>query len=745
MVVSYPRYQENQNNIGVLTQLSKDDIFTRPLECLLRGLTNTNSFNTIDRKDFEKAWKTYAVKNTEKSNINWELLLKESGFAKRYDHPIPSEFIKKCQILKVRKGDIFFKTGDESNQIYLIIYGKVALFTLNGKGEEQILAEKNDNEYFGEDAILNLDITKREMTARALQETECLILPVDELKRAYEFSSKVEELIFETGMEDFFKELKSSFKSIHESTIDVSKVDGKRKKYIDREVIYFQHEKADYTYYIVSGAVDIRSEELDEKDKILLSLEPEEIFGELAVLNDTERLATAVARGETELILIEKKIVKQLYKNNPQFQKVIKALKGTYDLPQGGRVKRYSGVFHGIPAICNQVTFSKEKTVVSYQILGNDIFCISVQGVEKYEPHFFTKNVSEKREIWIKDGVLVGAINYGHWEDNSAFAQMIFHETKISSESIDHFLKTGTLLEKGLIKSLGNILCQCMQVTYKKAASFIADGANSMEQIVKCTGAGSVCGACKMNIQELLGSNVWKLCQLSKIIKHNDQVASFQFTPLNSKEKVSFRPGQHVVLRFHIKQGWVERPYTLTSHPDDNFYELTVKREDKGLLSSWLFDHAKEGSISYLSDPIGEYTFELPLQKPTILFAGGIGVTPAIVMGKVIKEYGQHAFCLDYSYRSPKDMIYGDFFKKLMATFPYFKLHLRETSKQGRLSLSDIQQRLEAFDNPDVYICGPAEFNQEIKKILTEELKIAPEKIFIEEFTHVGGPRRTDV
>jgi bacterioferritin-associated ferredoxin len=48
------------------------------------------------------------------------------------------------------------------------------------------------------------------------------------------------------------------------------------------------------------------------------------------------------------------------------------------------------------------------------------------------------------------------------------------------------------------------IVCLCKSVSDRQVASAIADGACSVEQIVRCTGAGTGCGTCRGSLSQAL-------------------------------------------------------------------------------------------------------------------------------------------------------------------------------------------------------------------------------------------------
>lgn len=75
-----------------------------------------------------------------------------------------------------------------------------------------------------------------------------------------------------------------------------------RRTYEAEETVFVETEPAAGMYVIQSGRIDVVLHHKTENRILLAELEPGECFGEMALLGDTARSATAVARERSELI-----------------------------------------------------------------------------------------------------------------------------------------------------------------------------------------------------------------------------------------------------------------------------------------------------------------------------------------------------------------------------------------------------------------------------------------------------------
>src|SRR5262245_8972369 len=76
---------------------------------------------------------------------------------------------------------------------------------------------------------------------------------------------------------------------------------AKRESFKPDTVVFFQGDRADKLYVILSGGVTVYQQADDGKQKTLGTLGPGEIFGELTLLDGRERSATVETTEQTEM------------------------------------------------------------------------------------------------------------------------------------------------------------------------------------------------------------------------------------------------------------------------------------------------------------------------------------------------------------------------------------------------------------------------------------------------------------
>ena len=110
-------------------------------------------------------------------------------------------------------------------------------------------------------------------------------------------------------------------------------------------------------------------------------------------------------------------------------------------------------------------------------------------------------------------------------------------------------------------------------------------------------------------------------------VTHN--VKTFQFKPPNG-ERVPFEylAGQFLTLHIEPRGIPTNRSYTIASTPTwHDRIEITVKREDHGLVSRWLHDDLKLGDEVEVEAPNGTFVFTGKEADDVVLIGGGVGIT----------------------------------------------------------------------------------------------------------------------
>eukprot|EP01065_Artemidia_motanka_P013732 TRINITY_DN176_c0_g2_i11.p1 TRINITY_DN176_c0_g2~~TRINITY_DN176_c0_g2_i11.p1 ORF type:complete len:570 (+),score=212.61 TRINITY_DN176_c0_g2_i11:76-1710(+) len=221
-------------------------------------------------------------------------------------------------------------------------------------------------------------------------------------------------------------------------------------------------------------------------------------------------------------------------------------------------------------------------------------------------------------------------------------------------------------------------------------------------------------------------------------------VTSFEFDGLY-EPLAAFRAGQHLPLQFKMQGGaLVSRSYSLSNGPGAARYRISVKREEKGLVSRFLHDSVSVGDVLLTSGPSGDFCIT-DWERPTVLVGAGVGVTPMLSM---------LAACVQQGLDTPVVFVHGvrdgghHPFAKEVAALAQGRPHVRTHVAYSRprpedAGMFDSSGRVDAallaklvpgdVGDAQYFLCGPSSFMSSVKQQL-EELGVSSDDVHYETF-----------
>ena len=232
--------------------------------------------------------------------------------------------------------------------------------------------------------------------------------------------------------------------------------------------------------------------------------------------------------------------------------------------------------------------------------------------------------------------------------------------------------------------------------------------------------------------------------RVARIVRETPDVQTFRFAALDGGPlPFQHQPGQYLVISPVIDGKKVSRPYTISSSPTTPDYcEITVKREEMGLVSRHLHDALREGDIINLSAPIGRFIFDGKQAQSIVLIAGGVGATPLMAITRYLTDKNWRGdIYFVYCARTPGDIIFRKELDDLKARFPNLRLLVTLsradgtdwTGFKGRVSAELLSKSIPDLASQPVYVCGPMAMMMQIIQLLAD-LGVPEAQIKMEEF-----------
>lgn len=262
------------------------------------------------------------------NKLNFTLPPAESGHVAA----VALEFFKSAgNVENVAAGNIIFAEDEKEKRLFL----KRNKMYLLLEGEVDLTVKKNpvctilNGEIFGELA----PITQAARSATATAKTECRLIALGDrqfqaaLRKTPEFAltlmnimagrlRKMIARLNEGGMLSAGEELKKSV--VFDKKLLAYLVrklgDGARKHYGQGKIIMQEGQGGILMYVVLEGRVAVTIQ-----DNVVEKIRPGGMFGELALIERTERLASAVAETDCSLLAISRNVFLDLVRDNPEF------------------------------------------------------------------------------------------------------------------------------------------------------------------------------------------------------------------------------------------------------------------------------------------------------------------------------------------------------------------------------------------------------------------------------------------
>ena len=243
--------------------------------------------------------------------------------------------------------------------------------------------------------------------------------------------------------------------------------------------------------------------------------------------------------------------------------------------------------------------------------------------------------------------------------------------------------------------------------------------------------------------------------RVARKVRESEDITSFYLLPDDDRPLEMFKAGQHLLIEVQIpgQRGTTRRTYSLSGPPQDRrFYRISVKREDKGIVSRFLHDDAHEGSLLWAQAPSGD--FLAPGEDcPLVLVSAGVGLTPMLsVLWENVSR--NRTVWYVHSTRNGATHALRDEVERLVEANPKLRRHVSysqpratdrpgvDYDRTGRITAPDLLA-LGAGPQAHYLLCGPATFQSSLQRGL-EFLGVPESQIHQESFGPEGRVGTTE-
>ena len=236
---------------------------------------------------------------------------------------------------------------------------------------------------------------------------------------------------------------------------------------------------------------------------------------------------------------------------------------------------------------------------------------------------------------------------------------------------------------------------------------------------------------------------------IKEVIQETPSAVSLVFSiPESLKPNFNFIPGQFLTLKAEINGEEVRRAYSLSSSPNEQNIQVSVKKIANGSFSVYANKHLKAGDKIEVLFPEGKFQLKTNSDNSNnyMAFAAGSGITPIMSMIKtVLSEEPNSKFVLIYGNKNSSETMFFKELLELQFTYPerlflefVYSQENNEGSLFGRIDKSTVEfaikNKFKNLDFNSFYLCGPESMVETVQEVLTENA-IDKNNIHFELFT----------
>ena len=229
----------------------------------------------------------------------------------------------------------------------------------------------------------------------------------------------------------------------------------------------------------------------------------------------------------------------------------------------------------------------------------------------------------------------------------------------------------------------------------------------------------------------------WKIGKISaKIIDIRNESTNIYTLVLKPSSKWStFNAGQFIQLSAEINGSLITRTFSISSEPAyfkaSGNIELTIRSQEKGLLTPWLRTSARPGNTVYLSQASGDFTLKNNQQKK-LFIAAGSGIT---AIRPILKQYKNETWFKEaqllFYVNNRAECLFLEDLNTLESCGLTYKYIYSEES--GRICQQHLNDFCDDLSDREIYLCGPPKMIETTNNLLKEN-KVPEANIYFEYF-----------
>lgn len=621
-----------------------------------------------------------------------------------------SELAEGASVQEISEGQVLIHEGMKPSGVFMVMQGRFGIFTQDSSAHvAHVRAVTEPGTFLGEQSFR----TGRRFanaTVIALTQGRVAFIGAEVFRELISSDAEAAARFDEAGRVQSLEKLRALSAELAAVTGTGGSGAPTSRQFSAGDAVYRAGETGSAAFFILSGQINLLPPGCPVPHE---TLGPGIIFGETEAASHLPRRYNAVAGTAAELLEIPGEVLQVGQQAGPEVGTVLKALAFVHDMPRLGTAYRFLGQADGQSCIVTDYSQAGGRRVRVRYFSHNQMVEVGTVEADGAREIVNTPDGSASLLLSKGDSRVAGLRARHDWPGLPEAMAVLLRGGSLENWQIAALRSDGIwMAEAASERAIGGseVVCACTNATVTRLR-LAAQGVETVEELMRRTGAGTVCGGCRSRLPLMLGEEESLLCHLETEAICAGSVRACLVPAVDGVLPVAL-PGQHVRVEALLDERWVGRPYTLTAFGPAK-YELGVKIEEGGLLSNWIC-HAPQGSLVRVSPPQGTICPRADDPRSLLYIVAGIGVTTAMAAVRALA--GSRPIVVYFVYREEADAPY---LAELREEARQHRIELEEimTSEAGRPSLEFWKQSLSQRGPCEAIICGPEDFNRDMLSV----------------------------
>ncbi|MEC2073432.1 NO-inducible flavohemoprotein [Alkalihalophilus marmarensis] len=343
-----------------------------------------------------------------------------------------------------------------------------------------------------------------------------------------------------------------------------------------------------------------------------------------------------------------------------------------------------------------------------------------------------------RQQTALANSVYAAALHIDRLEEIIPVVKQIGHKHRSLGVKAEHYPIVGETLLDAMVDVLGDAATDEILAAWGEAYGVIADAFIGVEKEMYEEAENQDGGWA--DFREFV---------VAKKVVESDVITSFYLQPYDGGQIAEFKAGQYVTIKVKPEDSEYThlRQYSLSDASGKDYYRISVKHENDGVVSSYLHEKVIEGDKVELTAPAGDFVLNTDSDKPVVLIGGGVGVTPMMSMlNTLVEVQPEREVIFIHAAENGAVQAFGKHVEELASAnyqVKNYTVYANPTTADVELGAFDLKGLIElkwlkcavndVAAEADFYFCGPVPFMRVMKQYLAE-MGVSDERVHYEFF-----------